>query len=167
MRSGRVIEAMEPGDWPSVKRIYEEGIVTKQATFQTEAPSWEGWNAGHTQECRFVAIAAGEVVGWAALSPVSSRCVYSGVGEVSVYVAATARGLGVGKMLLERLIEESERHGYWTLQSGVFPENEASVALHTACGFRTVGIRERIGKMEGVWRDTLLLERRSNNVSIS
>ena len=158
------IEPMLPQHWDSVRRIYEEGILTGQATFQIDLPTWEAWDSGHAEVCRLIAVSNSEVVGWAALSPVSSRCVYNGVGEVSVYVCAAARGRGIGKLLLQSLVEESERHGYWTLQSGVFPENASSMALHHACGFRTVGIRERIGKMGDTWRDTCLLERRSKNI---
>ena len=157
---------MSPEDWPRVRAIYAEGIATGNATFETEAPSWEAWNAAHLEEGRIVARdASGTLLGWAALTPVSGRCVYAGVGDLSVYVAAAARGRGVGRLLLQGLIEASERAGLWTLQAGVFPENVASLALHRACGFREVGRRERIGKMNGVWRDVVLLERRSGVVS--
>ena len=157
---------MSPEDWPRVRAIYAEGIATGNATFETEAPSWEAWNAAHLEEGRIVARdASGTLLGWAALTPVSARCVYAGVGDLSVYVAAAARGRGVGRLLLEGLIEASERAGLWTLQAGVFPENVASLALHRACGFREVGRRERIGRMNGVWRDVVLLERRSGVVS--
>lgn len=157
------IEPMEPRHWSEVSEIYRDGIFTGQATFETTVPSWKAWNARHLPFGRFVAIAqpGGCVVGWAALSQVSKRLAYSGVAEVSVYVAKDARGQGLGRSLLERLIEESEQNGIWTLQASVFPENEASVKLHSCCGFREVGFRERIGKLDGVWRDTLLLERRS------
>ena len=149
-------------DWPVVCAIYEEGIATGDATFQTEAPSWEEWDRGHLSTCRLVARdEAGTVIGWAALSPVSSRPVYAGVCEVSVYVAGRARGHGVGRLLLEALITASEADGRWTLQAGIFPENTASVTLHERRGFRVVGRRERLGAMHGVWRDVLLLERRS------
>ena len=150
-------------DWPAVRAIYEDGIRSGDATFETEAPSWEGWDAAHP-ELRLVAERDGSVVGWAALSPVSDRCCYEGVGEVSVYVAEAARGSGVGRALLERLVERSEDAGYWTLTAGVFPENEASLRVHLACGFREVGVRERVGQLAGVWRDVLLLERRSEHV---
>ena len=157
---------MSPEDWPRVRAIYAEGIATGNATFETEAPSWEAWNAAHLEEGRIVARdASGTLLGWAALTPVSARCVYAGVGDLSVYVAAAARGRGVGRLLLQGLIEASERAGLWTLQAGVFPENVASLALHRACGFREVGRRERIGRMNGVWRDVVLLERRSGVVS--
>jgi L-amino acid N-acyltransferase YncA len=151
-----------PDDWPAVREIYLEGIATGNATFETGAPSWESWDAAHAAEPRLVARdAGGKVLGWAALTPVSDRCVYAGVGDLSVYVAADARGRGVGKALLQALAEASERTGIWTLQAGVFPENEASLALHRSCGFREVGRRERIGQRNGVWRDVVLLERRS------
>jgi phosphinothricin acetyltransferase len=152
---------MSDQDWPEVRRIYEEGIATGNATFESEVPSWEAWDAAHRRDCRFVAQDGGAILGWAALSPVSDRCVYGGVAEVSVYVAAAARGGGVGRALLSALIEESERWGIWTLQAGIFPENDASVSLHRKLGFREVGRRERIGRMEATWRDVLLLERRS------
>jgi phosphinothricin acetyltransferase len=152
---------MTPADWPAVRAIFEQGIATGNATFETSAPEWAAWDAGHLAEPRLVADDNGEILGWAALSPVSKRAVYAGVAEVSVYVAGAARGRGLGRALLERLIQESERRGVWTLQAGIFPENEASVRVHQACGFRLVGRRERIGAMAGLWRDVLLLERRS------
>jgi phosphinothricin acetyltransferase len=155
---------MTPEHWPDVKRIYEEGIATGNATFQTAAPSWEEWDGSHLTHSRLVAIDGDRITGWAALTPVSGRCVYAGVAEVSVYVAETARGKGVGKQLLSRLIAESEEKGLWTLQAGIFPENKASITLHERLGFRTVGIREKIGKMNGQWRDTALLERRSTSI---
>jgi phosphinothricin acetyltransferase len=143
-----------------VRAIYEQGIRDGDATFETEAPSWEQWDAAHA-ELRLVAERDGVLAGWAALSPVSSRCCYEGVGEVSVYVAEEARGAGLGRVLLEELVRRSEEAGYWTLTAGVFPENEASLRLHRACGFRDVGVRERLGRLHGVWRDVVLLERRS------
>ena len=153
---------MNAADWPLVRAIYLEGIATRNATFETDAPTWEAWDAAHIKEARLVARdGPGSVLGWAAITPVSGRCVYAGVGDLSVYVAASARGRGVGRLLLQGLIDASERAGLWTLQAGIFPENEASLALHRACGFREVGRRERIGKMDGVWRDVVLLERRS------
>lgn len=161
-----VIEAMTVGDWPSVKTIYEEGIATKNATFETEAPTWEAWDKGHRADCRLIAKLDDVVVGWAALSPVSGRCVYAGVAEVSVYVGAAARGKGVGKALLKQLVEDSEAAGIWTLQAGIFPENTASIALHEDCGFRVLGRREKLGAMDGVWRDVVLMERRSPVVGV-
>jgi len=145
-----------------VKAVYLEGIATGHATFETEAPDWDRWDAGHSPQCRLVARNGGGVLGWAALSPVSKRQAYAGVAEVSVYVAAVARGLGVGDSLMRALIEASEARGFWTLQSGIFPENHASVALHLKHGFREVGRRERIARHHGVWRDTVILERRSS-----
>ncbi len=159
-----VVEEMRPEDWQEVRSIYLEGIRTGMATFETDAPAWEKWDASHLRKARLVARAGGRVLGWAALSRVSDRCVYGGVAEVSVYVGEHGRGRGVGRALLEALVEASEREGIWTLQAGIFPENEASVKLHLRCGFREVGRRERIGKLNGVWRDTLLLERRSRTV---
>ncbi|WP_312469799.1 N-acetyltransferase family protein [Neobacillus sp.] len=166
METEFIINEMCPNDWEQVKSIYLEGINTGNATFQNEAPSWEDWNNNHLSECRFVARLKGSVIGWTALTPISSRCVYSGVAEVSVYVSDNARGLGVGSELLKALIEKSEQQGYWTLQSGIFPENIPSLKLHHKFGFREVGRREHIGKMNGVWRDVLLLERRSKIVGI-
>jgi phosphinothricin acetyltransferase len=163
-----VVVDMTAADWEQVRSIYLEGIATGHATFETDAPEWEKWDAGHLRKMRLVAReGAGAILGWAALSPVSDRCVYGGVAEVSVYVGEHGRGRGVGRALLEALIEASEQNGIWTLQAGVFPENAASVKLHLSCGFREVGRRERIGKMNGVWRDTLLLERRSQSVGTS
>jgi len=159
------IRDLRPDDWAAVCSIYEDGIRNGQATFETAAPSWEAWDAAHS-ELRLVAERAGSVVGWAALSPISDRCCYEGVGEVSVYVATAARGAGVGRALLERLVELSEDAGYWTLNAGMFPENEASRRLHKSCGFREVGVRERLGQLGGVWRDVLLLERRSTQVGV-
>lgn len=157
------IRELRPEDWPVVRTVYEQGIRSGDATFETEAPSWEQWDAAHTA-LRIVAERDGAVLGWGALSPVSSRCCYQGVGEVSVYVAEDARGAGVGRALLGELVERSEQDGYWTLTAGVFPENEASIRLHKACGFREVGVRERLGELHGVWRDVVLLERRSTLV---
>ncbi|MCA1631419.1 MAG: N-acetyltransferase family protein [Acidobacteria bacterium] len=155
------VEDMRDDDWVMVRAIYLEGIATGDATFETEAPTFEAWDAAHLRECRLVARAGGEIAGWAALSPVSSRRVHGGVAEVSVYVAGKFRGRGVGRALLAALVEESERNDLWTLQAGVLAENEASVRLHAACGFRVVGRRERLGKLKGAWRDVVLLERRS------
>jgi len=161
-----LIEAMQPDDWPAVRSIYLEGIATGHATFETKAPSWEDWDASHQQFGRLVAREADRVVGWAALTPVSRRQVYAGVAEVSVYIARDSHGKGVGRALLERLICESDQNGIWTLQASVFPENAATLGLHRACGFREVGRRERIGRLDGTWRDTLLLERRSQVAGI-
>jgi L-amino acid N-acyltransferase YncA len=155
------IRDLRPADWPDVARIYEEGIRTGDTTFETESPTWEGWDAAHVAEHRLVVTLDDAVVGWAALSPVSSRACYSGVAEHSIYIAERARGLGFGRQLLGTLIASSEAGGFWTLQAGVFPENEASMALHVALGFRVVGVRERIGCMDGLWRDVVLLERRT------
>jgi L-amino acid N-acyltransferase YncA len=152
--------------WPQVKAIYEDGIATGHATFQTAAPSWEEWGKAHVQHCRLVAIESKNIAGWAALTPVSGRCVYAGVAEVSVYVASDARGRGIGTALLKKLIIESEQYNFWTLQAGIFPENAASVKMHESAGFRVIGKREKIGQMNGTWRDTLLLERRSAVIGI-
>ena len=160
------IEPMMPEDWPAVRAIYLEGIATGNATFETSAPEWEKWDAAHIASCRLVARSNGEVLGWAALSPVSSRCVYAGVAEVSVYVAEAARGQGVGLQLLSGLVTASEQAGLWTLQAGIFAGNEASVRLHEHCGFRIVGTRERLGQLNGTWRDVLLMERRSELVGL-
>jgi phosphinothricin acetyltransferase len=158
------VAALTPADWDDVRRIYVEGIATGNATLETEAPSWENWDRGHRADARFVAREDRLVVGWAALSRVSERCVYEGVAEVSVYVASDARGRGVGRRLLEELVRASEDAGVWTLQAGIFPENTASIALHERCGFRVVGIRKRLGRLRGRWRDVALLERRSPRV---
>lgn len=152
---------MRPEDWPAVRAIYLEGIATENATFEQTAPEWEKWDAGHLRPARIVVRSGEDVLGWAALSGVSSRCVYAGVAEVSIYVAATARGRGVGQKLMARLIADSEAEGIWTLQAGIFPENVASIALHERAGFRIVGKRERLGQMNGRWRDVVLMERRS------
>jgi L-amino acid N-acyltransferase YncA len=166
---------LPPDLWPTICEIYREGMATGNATFETDLPDWEKWDRSHRKDCRLVALEPRDeevaepliwvdqarVLGWAALSPVSARQVYHGVAEVSVYVAAAARALGVGKALLEALVEASEASGIWTLQAGIFPENVASVALHKSCGFREVGVRRHIGKLGDRWRDVLLLERRS------
>ncbi len=157
-----VIEEMRVADWERVRSIYLEGIKSGNATFETEAPTWERWDATHLSFARLVARAAdGIIKGWGALSPVSTRRAYAGVAEVSVYVGGRHRGEGVGRALLDALVGASERHGIWTLQAGIFPENAASLALHRRCGFREVGRRERIAQLGGRWRDTVLLERRS------
>jgi phosphinothricin acetyltransferase len=156
------IDDMRHQDWDQVRLIYLEGIFSRNATFETKAPEWEQWDTSHLPHSRLVARSGNRIVGWAALSPVSKRPIYSGVAEVSVYVRQESIGQGVGGALLRSLIDSSERNGIWTLQAGIFPENTASIALHSKCGFREIGRRERIGKMDGVWRDTLLWERRSN-----
>ena len=156
------IKSMREQDWPSVRSIYEEGIETGNATFEQRAPEWEKWDRGHLSTCRLVARAEHEILGWAALSPVSSRCVYAGVAEVSVYVAGRARGRKIGFKLLGALVNASESEGIWTLQAGIFPENVASIELHKRHGFRIVGTRERLGCMDGLWRDVVLMERRSS-----
>lgn len=160
------VDSMEPSDWPRVRAIYEEGIRTGHATFETTVPAWEAWDASHLGAPRLVARDGDGVLGWAALTPVSDRCAYGGVAEVSVYVAEDVRGRGVGRRLLDALVAASEEVGIWTLQAGMFPENRASLALHEAAGFRVVGTRERLGKLDGRWRDVLLLERRSDRVGV-
>jgi phosphinothricin acetyltransferase len=160
------ITALIPEDWEQVRAIYLEGITSGQATFETEAPSWERWDGAHHSFARLVARWEGRVVGWSALSPVSARKCYIGVAEVSVYVAASQRGQGVGRRLLEAAIAESERHGIWTLQGATLPENEASLRLQRSYGFRIIGRRERIAQLRGEWRDTVLTERRSLVVGV-
>lgn len=161
------ITALESSHYSAVKEIYEKGIATGNATFQAEAPSWEEWDKSHLQNCRLVAIDENDIVmGWAALTPVSGRCVYAGVAEVSVYIHPHYQRSGIGKKLLEELIHESEKQNLWTLQAGIFPENEASLRLHELFGFRKIGYREKIGKLKNVWRDTILLERRSKKVGV-
>jgi L-amino acid N-acyltransferase YncA len=158
------IRVMCADDWPAVRDIYEAGIATGHATFETSAPTWQHWDNTHVADHRLIATADGEVAGWAALSAVSDRCVYGGVAENSIYIHPDYRNRGVGRVLLAALIASSEAAGIWTVQTGIFPENTASVALHHRCGFRIVGRRERIGQLAGVWRDVLLLERRSARV---
>jgi len=159
--SGVVVDRLRPDDWPAVKAIYAEGMATGHATFETTVPTWEDWDSSHLPDHRFAARADGVVIGWVAASPVSGRCVYRGVVEHSVYVAAHAQGCGVGRRLLEALVASTEAAGIWTIQSGIFPENTASLALHQRCGFRRVGIRERLGEHQGHWRDVVMIERRS------
>ena len=162
-----VVREMTQSDWSDVARIYDEGIATGYATFETNVPQYGDWDKAHVRLCRLIAEEDGSIQGWAALSPVSSRCVYGGVAEISIYIGENARGKGIGKVLLARLIEESERAGYWTLQSGIFPENKASIKLHERLGFRFLGKRESIGKTnDGIWKDNLLFERRSKKVGI-
>lgn len=162
------IRPMAPADWPAVAEIYRAGIETGHATFESEVPPWEAWDADHLDVARRAAVDPhGTVLGWAALSPVSGRCVYRGVAEVSVYVAPSAWGRGVGGRLLDALVEASEEAGIWTLEASMFPENEASVHLHERAGFRRVGRREALGELGGRWRDVLLMERRSDRVGTS
>jgi len=161
-----LIENLSPEHWSSVASIYASGIASGNATFQTQVPEWEQWDQSHTADVRLVAIDEEQVIGWAALSPVSSRPVYAGVAEVSVYVSPIMQGKGTGKLLLKHLIERSEQKGFWTLQAGIFPENIASIKIHEELGFRLVGRREKIGKMKDTWRDTVLLERRSTTIGI-
>lgn len=158
------IRPMQPDDWLRIRDIFQSGIETGNATFETSPPTFDDWDKSHTRFGRLVATEDDLVVGWAALAPVSNRCVYAGVEEVSVYIDPVFSGKGIGQQLLAALIEESEKNGTWTLQAGIFPENKASVHIHKKQGFRIVGYRERVGKQHGIWRDTLLLERRSNVV---
>ena len=161
-----LVVQMQLDDWDRVREIYLQGIAGGQATFETEAPSWESWDANHLACARLVAEDNGAIAGWAALSAVSARRAYAGVAETSVYVATGRRGAGIGRELLAALVSESEQNRIWTLQAVMFPENQASVALHKACGFREVGRRERISKLNGEWRDTVLFERRSRLVGV-
>jgi L-amino acid N-acyltransferase YncA len=158
------LDDLRPEHWPDVARIYADGIATGNATFETDVPQWERWDDAHLPDHRFVAMCGSGVVGWVAVTPVSDRCVYGGVVENSVYVAESGRGRGVGRLLLERLIASTEAAGIWTIQTGIFPENDVSVRLHQRVGFEIVGRRKRIGKLNGVWRDVLLIERRSTIV---
>ena len=158
------IEQLRPEHWPAAAAIYAEGIATGNATFEIDVPTWDQWDRAHLAAHRFVAVRDGVVVGWVAVSPVSDRCVYGGVVENSVYVDEEARGQGVGLSLLRRLIASTEAAGIWTIQTGIFPENEASLRLHERVGFEAVGRRRRLGKLHGVWRDVLLLERRSDAI---
>jgi len=155
------IRGARPDDWPRIASINAAGIATRNATFETEVPSYEDWDASHLADHRFVAVDGDRVVGWVALTGYSDRCCYQGVADLSVYVDPAAQGRGVGRALLEHVVASADAAGIWTLQAGVFPENEASLALHRRCGFRVVGTRERIGELDGVWRDVVLLERRS------
>ncbi len=160
----QIVTPMTREDWDAVRGILQEGIATGHASFNTEVPDWDAWNRSHLEPCRLVARVDGEIAGWAALSPVSSRCVHSGVAEVSVYVGSRFRGRRVGKALMAELVDASEREGIWTLQGGAFPENAASIALQKAFGFREIGRQERLGKLNGIWRDVVLMERRSSVV---
>lgn len=160
------IKRLRQEHYPEVAQIYLHGIRTGNATFQTDAPIWEEWTKSHLEHSRIVAVQNGRVLGWAALTPVSGRCVYAGVAEVSVYVTDSLKGRGIGTQLLKNLIAESEKNNIWTLQAGIFPENAASLKIHENLGFRKIGLRERIGQMNGKWRDTVLLERRSTVVGV-
>lgn len=158
---------MLPGHYPQVKEIYELGIATNNATLETKAPAWEEWDSKYMKSCRVVALAEdGTVAGWGALTAVSGRCVYSGVAEDSVYIHPKYKGRGIGKLLLQKLVQESEQEGIWTLQAGILKENAASIKLHEQCGFRIVGLRERLGQLHGQWRDVCLMERRSKIVGV-
>ena len=161
-----VVQKMQKADLGDVLRIYEEGIAGGNATFETSVPGEREWDKNHLPGCRLVARSGREIVGWAALSPVSSRSIYSGVAEVSIYVSSQARNKGVGRTLLMKLAEESEKAGIWTLEAGMFPENKASIALFKSCGFREVGYKEKPGSLNGIWRDVVLLERRSRNIGV-
>jgi L-amino acid N-acyltransferase YncA len=165
-----IIRTLEPADWPRIKEIYESGIATGIATFETKAPTWNDWDCSHLPFSRLVSISKETenelVTGWAALSPVSGRCVYGGIAEVSIYIDPTFRGRGIGKNLLERLIVTSEENGIWTLQAGLFTENTASLKVHLQSGFRLIGKRVRIGKLHNTWKDNLILEKRSDRVGI-
>src|SRR5262245_36991655 len=159
------IRELREEDWPAVREIFEQGIAGRNATFETEAPSWDTWNRSQLDGQRWVAVEGGRVVGWVAAHSVSPRPCYRGVVEHSVYVDEEFHGRGIGRALLERLFESTEADGIWTIQTGVFPENEASLKLHERSGFRVVGTQERLGKLDGVWRDVVVLERRSEVVS--
>lgn len=153
--------------FPDIAEIYRQGLETGNATFETNVPTWEDWDKGKLKHSRLVAIIDNTVVGWAALSAVSDRCVYGGVAELSIYISNNHKGKGIGKTLMQKLIEESERNGIWTLQSRMFPENKATVALHQSSGFRMIGYREKIGKLRDTWRDTMMMERRSKTTGIN
>ena len=159
------VDELTAGDWPAVSAIYADGIATRNATFETAVPSWGEWERAHMDDHRLVGSVDGEVVGWAALSRVSDRQCYRGVAEDSVYVRSGHHGRGIGRALLSALVTRAEAAGVWTIQAGVFPENLASLKLHVACGFRVVGVRERIGQLDGAWRDVVLLERRSKEIA--
>lgn len=160
------ITPMTPDHWPAVSRIYAEGLATGIATFETAVPDWDIWDANHLPQCRLVAVEGDTVVGWTAISLVSRRYVYRGVVEHSIYIAEGARGKGIGRLLLNALIDESEKAGFWMLQTAIFRVNTASIGLHEKCGFRIVGYRERIGQRDGQWHDTVMMERRSSKVGV-
>ncbi|RDW21269.1 GNAT family N-acetyltransferase [Oceanobacillus chungangensis] len=161
-----IIDNMKENDWEQVRAIFIEGINTANATFETEAPSWDTWNRKYLQDCRLVVRDGDKVIGWAALLPTSSQKAYHGVAELSIYLGVESKGKGIGTSLLSELIKTSEENGFWTLQSGIFTENSGSIHLHEKAGFREVGVRKRVGKLNGVWRDVMLMERRSQVVGL-
>lgn len=160
------IRPITKDNFSEVVEIYKQGLATNIATFQNDLPQWEDWNKGHLDFCRISIYENNKMLGWTALTPVSSRCVYAGVAEVSVYIAQKERGKGIGKILLNELIKQSEANGIWMLQSGIFSENQSSIKLHEKCGFRMVGYREKIGKKNGIWKDNVLMEHRSKNIGV-
>ena len=164
MNNNIIIREITEEDYPAVKRIFEEGIKTGNATFQKTAPEWDEWNASKLPYCRLAAVVDGEIAGWIALTPTSKREVYKGINEESIYIAAERSGKGIGRVLMNALIDESEKQGVWTLYASIFPENTVSIKLHLSCGFREIGFMEKAGCMDGVWRDTILFERRSKKV---
>ncbi|SEM06094.1 phosphinothricin acetyltransferase [Aquimarina amphilecti] len=164
MKSKIEILTFSEEDWQDIAKIYKEGIDTGMATFETRIPKWEQWNQVHIGSCRLKAVLNNEIIGWAALAPVSTRDVYRGVAEISIYITSNRRNLGIGKLLLTKLIEESEKKGFWTLQAGIFSNNKASIDLHTSLGFRVIGYREKIGKLSNIWYDNTILERRSKTI---
>lgn len=161
MKNDIQISGFTQTDWPIIAKIYEQGIQTGIATFETQIPSWDLWDINHIQTCRLKAIKDNAIIGWAALSPTSKRAVYNGVAEVSIYITSKYQNLGIGKLLLAQLIKESEKAGFWTLQASIFSQNKASIALHQSMGFRLIGYRQKIGKLHGIWYDNTILERRS------
>ncbi len=166
MNSNITTREITEADYPSIKRIFEEGIITGNATFQKTAPGWDDWNASKLLYCRLAAVVDNEIAGWTALTPTSKREVYKGINEESIYIAKKYMGKGIGKLLMNALIDESEKHGVWTLYASIFPENTVSIKLHLSCGFREIGFMEKAGCMDGVWRDTVLFERRSKKIGI-
>ena len=152
--------------WPQVKAIYESGVATGNASFSKKAPEWDEWDKSHIKNCRLIAADESDVLGWAALTAISDQCTFEGVAEISIYIAENSRGKGIGKKLLATIIIESEKNNFWTLESRIFPENLSSIKIHVENGFRIIGSRERIAKLNGIWRDTLLLERRSTKIGI-
>ncbi len=164
MNSDFKILPFDISDWPDISRIYQEGIDTGMATFETKVPVWEQWNKNHINSCRLKAVLGNKIVGWAALSPTSKREVYKGVAEVSIYITSKYQNLGIGKLLLSNLNQESENVGFWTLQARVFSNNQASIKLHTSSGFRIIGYREKVGKLNEIWYDNTILEKRSKKI---